>query len=581
MPLAARHRITPRCSLRPTAAAAWASAIATTFALVLALAAPATAAALPSAATNVTRVLTPSGASGIGNLDLRTTFTDTTATGAAAATPLQLSVGPTYRIRTCVWSKTPGLAPQSSCEELVTKPNALTVVTGVTAPTAQLTIDRPAAGQAAATIAGFVLVDVLQPDGSYLQRATSWPAGGLPEAGIAVPATDQVAAAVLGSQGLAIPGAAGGGINSGRQDSICREDQVPATTPDEGSTTALGDLPFAYEVGEPAAGPVRGIMLLIHGGAWSSVGRAKLTLTRGDAQRWQARGWRTVNATYRPCAASVADVLTLYDRVRSTYGSALPICAFGRSAGGQLALLLAVRRPLLACVIAEAGIADLSALAHETTASGSDGPTTVYNWATAAFGADRLAQVSAAGSPVKARVLYAISAADMLVPWQQATDFAAAQKRRDPAAYVDTLHVEAGDQPFEHGFVSAAGLQTFYAHEQALVAPLEIGDVAPRASVRLKIVRSAGLRVRFTCAARCKVAARLQLSAATARRLGITRIVARGSATRSSRGKGIVTVRLTRSAKRRIGPAKAQLVSDVTVGAARRRQTAAVALRRP
>jgi acetyl esterase/lipase len=376
-----------------------------------------------------------------------------------------------------------------------------------------------------------------------------------------------------------VSGFPGGGINSATQDSICREDQVAATTPDEGSTTALGDLPFAYEVGEPA-GPVRGVMLVLHGGGWSSVGRAKLSLTRADAQRWRARGWRTVNATYRPCAASAGDVLTLYDRVRRTYGSSLPICAFGRSAGGHLSLLLAARRPELACVVAEAGIADLPALARQTTATGSVGPSTVANLATAAFGVDRLAEVSAAGSVVRARVLYAIAVDDTLVPFEQATAFAAAQRGRDAAAYVDVLHLDAGTQPFEHAFVSEAALQEFYVREQRLVAPLEVGSVSAPSGALLSAVRKRGLRARFTCAARCKVAGRLELSARTASRLGLARVVGRGSASRRSRGKGTLVVRLTPAARAKLGAATLQLVSDVTAGGTRRRQASRVVLRR-
>jgi acetyl esterase/lipase len=542
--------------------------------------APAAGAAMPSAATVVNHVVTQPGAADLGTLTFRTNFTDTTASATATATPLRLALGPTYRIRTCIWAKAAATAPQSVCETAETRPNAVTIATGVAAPVARMTVDRPGAGQPAATIAGTVLVDIRQTDGSYLPRGSSWPADGLPAAGIAVPATDQAAAPVLGPQGVALPGVPGGGINSGTQDSICREDEVPPTTPDDGSTTALGDLPFAYEVGEPAAGPVRGVMLILHGGAWSSVGRAKLKLTRGDAERWRARGWRTVNATYRACAASVADVLSLYDRVRQTYGSALPICAFGRSAGGHLALLLAARRSKLACVVSEAGLADLAALPGQQAAEGATGPGQVANWATAAFGADRLAAVSAAGSPVKARVLYAIGAADPLVPFEQATDFAAAQHRRDPAAYVDTLRLAAGTALFEHVFVSDAALDEFHAREQALVEPLETCEVVAPARARLALVRANGLRARFTCAARCKVAGRLELSARTAARLGLSRVVGRGSASRSSRGKGTLIVRLSAAARSKLGAATLQLVSDVTAGGMRYRQSARVVLRR-
>jgi dienelactone hydrolase len=538
------------------------------------------AAVVPSTATVTSPVLTRPAGVLLGQLDLRATFTDATATAIATPSPVRLPVGLDFRIRTCVWRKAPAQAPVSVCEEADTRPDALTVLTGVAAPTARMTFDRGAAGQQPATVAAVVLVDVLGHDGQYLPVASSWPTAGLPAAGIAVPAVDQVAGPVLGPQGIAIAGVDGGGIDTGTQDSICREDQVAPDTPDDGSTTALGDLPFAYEVGEPAGGqPPRGTMILLHGGAWFSVGRAKLSLTRADAARWRARGWRTVNATYRACAASVGDVLALYDRIVGRYGTAQPICAFGRSAGGQLALLLAARRPRLDCVVAEAGIADLPALAHETTASGRLGPATVTNWATAAFGADRLAGVSAAGSPIHARVLYAIGVADTLVPWRQATDFARAQHRRDPRAYVDLLHVPVGDQPFEHAYVSAAGLAQFHAREDALVAPLTIGSVIAPATARLRNVRVRALRVPFTCASACTVSARVQIGAATARRLGIPRIVGRGSARRAARGRGTLTIRFTARARRRVGRGTAQLVSDLGAGGLRRHQTADVALR--
>ena len=105
-----------------------------------------------------------------------------------------------------------------------------------------MTVDRPAAGRPAATIAGTVLVDRPRADGTYTPHATSWPSGGLPAAGLVGPGDRPGSAGpVLGPQGIAIPGVPGGGINSGTQDSICREDQVAPSTPPAGSTDALGD----------------------------------------------------------------------------------------------------------------------------------------------------------------------------------------------------------------------------------------------------------------------------------------------------------------------------------------------------
>ena len=181
---------------------------------------------------------------------------------------------------------------------------------------------------------------------------------------------------------------------------------------------------------------------------------------------------------------------------------------------------------------------------------------------------------------MRARVLYGIGVDDPLVPWEQATGFAAAQRRRDGSAYVDTLRTESGDVLFGHTEVSRRGIDEFYAHEQLLVAPLIVGGVVAPARARLTTLRARGLRVPFTCSRRCTVTARLVLGAAAARRAGLGRVVGRGSASRASRGAGTVTVRLSRRAREKLGPATAELVSDVTAGRTRRRQTAGVVVRR-
>ena len=554
--------------------------LAATLVLTAAVAQPAHA-AIPSKATVANQVLTQPGGADVGQLTFDTQFSATQATGTATAA-LRLAVGRTYRLITCVWDKAPAAAPVSTCESADVRPSALTVITGVPGPTARLTVDRPAAGSRAATIAGTVLVFAQQSDGGFAAYASSWPAAGLPAAGIAVPATDQVAAPVLGPQGVARPGIYPGGINSGAQDSICRENVLPGTLPAEGSTSSLGDLPFGYDVTSPRAGvALRGTMLLVHGGAWSIVGATALGGTRADAQRWRARGWRTVNVDYRACAPSLGDVLAIYDRVRATYGSKRPICAFGRSAGGHLTLLLAAQRPALDCVAVIASPTDLPKLAHQTTAADPDGPPMAYDLATAAFGEDRLAELSPIRTRLRARVLFALADNDALIPLSQGTALATRQRRRDPSAYVDVLRVAAGDVQFEHGYVSPAGERSFFAHERKLVAPLVIGGVSAPARARLKVVRARGLRASFRCSRRCTVSARLVIGAADARRAGLTRTVGRGTARRRSAGSGRLTIRLTRTARKRLRTGAAQLVSTLTAGSTHRRQTADVTLRRP
>ncbi len=74
-----------------------------------------------------------------------------------------------------------------------------------------------------------------------------------------------------------------------------------------------GDAPASYEVGlptDPYAGHAPlGVMLVIHGGGWTASGVGGVQAMRPDADRWRARGWETVNLTYRPCAQSTTDVL--------------------------------------------------------------------------------------------------------------------------------------------------------------------------------------------------------------------------------------------------------------------------------
>jgi acetyl esterase/lipase len=97
----------------------------------------------------------------------------------------------------------------------------------------------------------------------------------------------------------------------------------PATPRGDLDTVALGALPFYYEVGEPsgayAGRPPRGVLILLHGGGWVANGGAAAQDVRGEADRWRARGWRTVNSSYRACGSSLTDALLLYDRVAGTW----------------------------------------------------------------------------------------------------------------------------------------------------------------------------------------------------------------------------------------------------------------------
>jgi acetyl esterase/lipase len=244
------------------------------------------------------------------------------------------------------------------------------------------------------------------------------------------------------------------------------------------STSTLGRAPAAYEVGRPAGRfrgrPPRGVMLLIHGGGWYIVGPGPLSTERPEADRWRQRGWLTVNLDYPPCGASLRGVLWFHDRVRARYGRRLALCAGGASAGGHLALMLAIRRPSVRCVIARGAPTDLRTIARHASASGSrEGSKAVARMGASAFGRGNLRSVSPAAHAhaLRARLLLATARRDDVIPLSQARDLRRAVLRRRPHAHVETLVLAPGRIAWIHGPVSRTALARFHAAERRLVAP--------------------------------------------------------------------------------------------------------------
>jgi fermentation-respiration switch protein FrsA (DUF1100 family) len=118
---------------------------------------------------------------------------------------------------------------------------------------------------------------------------------------------------------------------------------------------------FPAHAGAAPAAP-RPQVLLIHGGGWFKVGPAMQARMAGDEQRLRSWGYATQNLDYAPGGQAFLDVLDAYDRTRARVGSATPICLLGASAGAQMALMVAIRRPDVACVISHAAPTRLAAL---------------------------------------------------------------------------------------------------------------------------------------------------------------------------------------------------------------------------
>jgi acetyl esterase/lipase len=204
----------------------------------------------------------------------------------------------------------------------------------------------------------------------------------------------------------------------------------------------------------------RGGMLLIHGGAWRLHGPGSVRDLRPDAARFAALGLRTAIPDYHPLARSLPDVVAAYDALAAHLPAGAPICALGHSSGGQLALLLALRRPALRCVIAVAAPTDLANLA-------ADGSRTVARYARSAWVSSRGGL--AGHSPVSlARrlhvpVLLAGLVDDPIVSFrQQLRMFSAYPRAR-------LIPVRRGAVPFVHGAGDADDLATLWAAEAALV----------------------------------------------------------------------------------------------------------------
>jgi acetyl esterase/lipase len=458
----------------------------------LAVVAPAATANVPAPVSRTNALRDPARGDANGELTTRVTYTGSTATAVASTgDAIVLQPGLSFLLRTCVAYHLYGATPRSSCAERTVDTGANTDTVRTSAPS--VTLERQPRPRSQPWAYFTAYAEVLAFDGSsWRVSAHSWPANGLPGAGIAVAAHDRDGATLPPNATVTLDGAFTNAINSGQPDSICTTIAVGSdgsALPAGVSTThpAFSDAPGYYEVGSPtgayAGQAPRGVMLVIHGGAWLVSGVLGVQSMRSDADRWRARGWETVSFTYRACGQTVPDALWFHDRARAWFGAGATICALGTSAGGHLALLIGAYRPDLYCAVSQAGATDLRTVQSEVAydaASGLFDQTNsgrqVHNLAAAAFGEENLPAYSpaaqASATLKSTRVLQAFSADDATVPYQQAADLADAMRAANPDAYVDSLQLAKGTIPFAHGYVTQAALDDFHAREELLVAPI-------------------------------------------------------------------------------------------------------------
>jgi dienelactone hydrolase len=197
--------------------------------------------------------------------------------------------------------------------------------------------------------------------------------------------------------------------------------------------------------------PQRAHILLIHGGSWYRVGPRAVARVAAAAPRLRSWGYVTHVVRYRARRRAFPDVLAAYDRLRRRVGVSTPICAYGSSAGAQMALMLAIRRPAVACVISQAAPTELERL-----------PQSLRRRARDAFGR-HLARWSPASYRLLTPALLEQADTDRVVPFREL----GAMHRAAP--HSRTLALAAGSAPWIHARVDSAQLAHSHAVERAFL----------------------------------------------------------------------------------------------------------------
>jgi acetyl esterase/lipase len=220
--------------------------------------------------------------------------------------------------------------------------------------------------------------------------------------------------------------------------------------------------------------------MVIHGGAWIWTGPQQVQLMAPRALRFSDAGYLTDNIDYRPGYHSLPDSLVEYDRLRRRLGRHAPICLWGGSSGGHLALMIATRRPDVACVMSEAGPTDLATDTNLLPGSHFlfDRHGGLARWSPVTY-ADQ----------IRAPLLLVGATNDDVVPLSQARELARVHPQH---TRVFVLH--AGTSPWVHGSVDTGDLALLYRTERAFVVRSERSYAARRAGASARAM----IRARFS-----------------------------------------------------------------------------------
>jgi hypothetical protein len=221
---------------------------------------------------------------------------------------------------------------------------------------------------------------------------------------------------------------------------------IPATA------IAIADrLPVAGPLTLAATGPAAGTVVLIHRGGWSGPDPSLQAALLDDLGReLAARGANVISLDYAAGAAGVWSIVTQLDAITRT--TAGPLCVYGESAGGHLALMAAARLHRLRCLITLGAPTDLLSLPETTTLAGVAWMLANTAFAHAPGGLTAYSPITWA-TQIRARIWMLRQADDLLIGPEQPALFAAA------VPSTTTITLEAGRGPrsldaYLHGSLS-------------------------------------------------------------------------------------------------------------------------------
>jgi len=212
--------------------------------------------------------------------------------------------------------------------------------------------------------------------------------------------------------------------------------------------------------------PVRGTMIMVHGGGWTGPGPAsQRALMTMPGETLSQRNWKIVSVDYHAGAAGLQDVVDAAGAELAQQTGGL-LCLYGESAGGQLALVAASRVSGVDCVVALAPPADFEAYQSEVQRSNDPDRKIIANQMANVWGstaADR-----SPNDPVKLAkaiggdVLLLRQQDDPLIPIEQIDNFVATR----PTTQRAELESSAGfdlNQFYLHGTFSDNGRNQYRA----------------------------------------------------------------------------------------------------------------------